>query len=89
MAFIYEITEENVDGCGSNAVEYVSSEVSLAAEDLFLLEGCLSDAKHKAAEDELDEDTEGMVKMALEKFEKKTGKKLLMATTPISGWLTF
>lgn len=54
-----------------------------------LLEGCLSDAKHKAAKDELDEDTEGMVKMALEEFKKKTGKNLSITATPISGYLTF
>lgn len=89
MAFIYEITEENVDGCGGSATEYASSEVSLTAEELFLLESCLSDAKCKAAEDELDEDTEGMVKMALEEFKTKTGKKLRMTATPISGYLTF
>lgn len=89
MTFIYEITEENVDGCGGSATEYISSEVSLTTEELTLLESCLSDAKHKAVKDELDEDTEGMVKMAFSEFEKKTGKKLQMTAAPISGYLTF
>lgn len=87
MSYIYKITEENVDGCGSDAEEYVSSDTELTERESSTLSRILTAVKE--TEDYEDMDTNDMVKEALEKFEALTGKKLVMTSSPFAGTFTF
>ena len=87
MSYIYKITEENVDGCGSNAEEYVSSDTKLTETESSELSRIL--AAVKETEDYEDMETGDMVEEALRKFEDTTGKKLTMTSSPFEGTFTF
>lgn len=89
MKYIYSITEKNVDGCGGDATELVSSESPLTIAEQQLLETCLSMTKQKAVNDDADYDTADMIAEALEMFQDKTGKLLKFANDAIEGYLTF
>lgn len=89
MKYIYEITEEDVDGCGGTAVEYVSSNRALMETDMQALKACLDDAKKHAVETGTDDDTAGMVHNAVELFYERTGRVLHSADDPVDGRITF
>lgn len=89
MKYIYSITEENVDGCGTNATELVSSKAPLTQEEQGLLKECLDDVKQEAADNGFDADTSNMISDALDKFQKKTGKVLEFANDAIEAYITF
>ena len=87
MSYIYKITEKDVDGCGSDAEEYVSSDTKLTETESSELSRIL--AAVKEIEDYEDMETGDMVEEALRKFEDATGKKLTMASSPFAGTFTF
>lgn len=89
MNYIYAITEENVDGCGSDATEYVSYKGPLTQEELNILKDCLDASKQESVELNTDDDTSDMVADAITRFQEKTGKLLESATDPIQGYVTF
>lgn len=57
---IYRCTEENVDGCGSSATEYVSFPRRLTEQEFEMFQECLCDAKRDCEND----DTGDMVLLA-------------------------
>lgn len=89
MKYIYSITEENVDGCGGNATEFISSTTPLTQAEQQTLKDCLDTVKQNAADNNEDADTGTMVADAMSKFQEKTGKILEAANDAIQGYLTF
>ena len=87
MSYIYKITEKDVDGCGSDAEEYVSSDTKLTETESSDRSRIL--AAVKETEDYEDMETGDMVEEALRKFEDATGKKLTMTSSPFAGTFTF
>lgn len=87
MSYIYKITEKDVDGCGSNAEEYVSSDTELTETESSELSRILTAVKE--TEDYEDMETGDMVDEALRRFEDATGKKLTMTSSPFAGTFTF
>lgn len=87
MSYIYKITEKDVDGCGSNAEEYVSSDTKLTETESSELSRILTAVKE--TEDYEDMETGDMVEEALRKFEDATGKKLTMTSSPFAETFTF
>ena len=61
--YIVSITEENVDGCGSDATELVKIDHVPTAEEVNQLEQTLAEIKHTAVDEDLC--TEDMVVEAL------------------------
>lgn len=64
--FVYQVTEKNVDGCGSNAVEYVQFDQKLSEKEELEFEIALNAAKERA----IDSDTSEMVQDACAIFGK-------------------
>lgn len=89
MKYIYSITEENVDGCGGNATEFVSSTAPLTQAEQQTLKECLDAVKREAIDNDEDTDTGTMVSDAMIRFQEKTGKNLEAANDAIQGYLTF
>lgn len=89
MKYYYEIKEENVDGCGSDAIEYISSDSMLTQEEQQTLTDCLNTVKQEGIESNEDLDTSDMIHSAMCRFEKKTGKSLEHANNLFSGFITF
>ena len=89
MKYLYQITEEDVNGCGSNATNIISSIEPLTQEEQQTLKECLDDVKQNAADNGEDIDTDTMVSDAMDKFQEKTGKELKFANDAICGYLTF
>lgn len=87
MSYIYKITEKDVDGCGSDAEEYVSSDTKLTETESSELSRILTAVKE--TEDYEDMETGDMVEEALKRFEDATGKKLTMTSSPFAGTFTF
>lgn len=88
MKYFYEITEENVDGCGTNASETVSCQLPLTEKELQTLKECLDESKQEAVSENMTADTHDMISDALDKFREKIGKTLQFDCA-IKGYLTF
>lgn len=89
---ILRIEEENVDGCGSNAVMYVEFSRMLNTEIQERFQNHLQAVKGRA--DACDQDTEEMVKEAVENFNKSIFAKALdiqaeICDAPYFGVATF
>ena len=91
MRYVYAITEQDVDGCGGNATEFVTFPQSLQLDQLKKLQDCLYRAKADAKAKSGYEDTEtvDMVEDALRMFEARTGIGGRVSGSPIFGSLSF
>lgn len=87
MEHIYEIVEENIDGCGTNASVYVASPDVLNPEEELMLKECLDNVKSSTLSE--DWDTDNMVDEALKQFLNKTEKKLNITDSPVHNIITF
>lgn len=87
MSYIYKITEKDVDGCGSDAEEYVSSDTKLTETESSELSRILAAVKETEGYEDME--TGDMVEEALRRFEGATGKKLTMTSSPFAGTFTF
>ena len=85
MKFIYQIIEEDVDGCGTPTAEYVESSRRLNQAETLILKQCLDEAKSEAE----DSDTWSMVQDAVEKFKEKAGRELRPTDSPFADVITF
>lgn len=86
---VYNVTEEDVDGNGTNATELISSTAPLTEQEKQTFQECLDDVKQEAADNGIDSDTEDMVSEAMDKFFEKTGLKLEFANGIIADYFTF
>lgn len=89
MKYIYTIVEENIDGCGDYATEYVTSEYPLTQAEQQLLKECLDTVKQEAIKNDKCMDTSDMVSDAINRFKEKTGKTLIQDCDAIQGYITF
>lgn len=90
MSYIYKITEKDVDGCGTNVEEYVSSDTKLTETESSELSRILAAVQGlSCSEGYEDMETGDMVEEALRRFEGATGKKLTMTSSPFAGTFTF
>lgn len=89
MKYLYTVTEQNVDGCGGDATEYVSSSRALCKDEQQVLKECLDNAKQAAADNGEDLDTGNMVQNALDEFEQKTSIALHIDNSAIDAHLYF
>lgn len=87
MKRIYEIIEENVDGCGTNASVYVASPDVLNPKEEHTLKECLDEVKSNIPGE--DWNTDEMVDEALKQFLNRTGKELNITNSPIHSIITF
>ncbi len=85
--YYYKIIERNVDGCGSDADEYVGMSTILSQQEVELLQSCLQQAKQNAQDDCLD--TGDMINDALEMFYKKTNISGCIINPPIIDTIVF
>lgn len=91
MRCIYAVTEQDVDGCGGEATEFVAFPQPLQPDQLRRLQDCLYQAKANAKAKSGDEDTEtvDMVEDALRMFEARTGIDGRISGSPVFGSLSF
>lgn len=90
MSYLYKITEKDVDGCGSDAEKYVSSDTKLTEIESSELSRILAAVQElSCSEGYEDMETGDMVEEALRRFEDATGKKLTMTSSPFVGTFIF
>ena len=85
--YVYKITEENVDGCGEDAVEFISANTPVSGRAALLFEECLR--KSKLDYGNRDFDTSSMVEEALKAFSAQTGIKVELCAAPYQGEFKF
>lgn len=86
MAKIYIITEKNVDGCGTDATEFVKFDCEILPDAKKKLKECLDYVKKHA---DKTANTSDMVQNALAMFEAKTGIFGALTRTPIYDTIEF
>ena len=89
MNHIYVITECNVDGCGTDATEYVASEAKLTSEQLNVLRALLRDVKRTAAEKQEDLSTGDMIDKAVGMFAMSHHIKMSIVSNMFADTITF
>ena len=82
MKYLYIVTEENADGCGNSASEYVKFSEILTSSQLDTLAACLKTAKAEAADGS---STGNVIESALGLFEARTGVMGKLAGCPFYG----
>lgn len=85
--FCYALTEQNVDGCGTDATEYAWFERVLQPAELTQLSTILSGVKTTPPIDDMD--TQDYVQEALAVFKSATGLQGWLRNPPIVASLTF
>lgn len=86
MKYLYIVTEENADGCGNSASEYVKFSEILTSSQLDTLAACLKTAKAEAADGS---STGNVIEAALGLFEARTGVMGKLAGCPFYGAVSF
>lgn len=89
MNHIYLITELNVDGCGTDATEYVASEAELTQAQLDALRALLRDVKRTAAGKQEDLSTGDMIDRALGLFAQGHHIRMSIVSNMFAGTITF
>lgn len=89
MDHIYTIIERNVDGCGTDATEYVASEAELTQPQLDVLGVLLRDVKRMAAENQEDLSTGDMIAKALKLFTGSHRIKMSIVSSMFTNTITF
>ena len=85
----YEIKELNVDGCGSDAVVYISSEKELTQNQSEQFNVCLAKAQEYVRKNDEDWDTEDRVEYALGLFNTLFGMAVSVCADPFCGHFSF
>jgi len=85
--FCYALTEQNVDGCGTDTTEYAWFERVLKPDELTQLETILKAVKATPPADDMD--TEAYIQEALAVFKSATGLQGWLLNPPIVAELTF
>ena len=86
---IYAIRETNVDGCGSDATEYVRSSRILNADEQKALQFILEKSKSIASDLDKDWDTSDIIEHALLSFRAAHDIDIFLCSTPIAGEIWF
>lgn len=89
MNHVYTVIERNVDGCGTDATEYVASEVALTQPQLNVLGILLRDVKRTAAKNQEDLSTGDMIDKALELFAESHRIKMSIVSSMFADTITF
>lgn len=84
---VYAVTEENVDGCGGDATEYVAAEGPMSPGEIDDLRRTLVETKLAAAGK--DWDTSDMVDHAVELFNGSHATRLRRVSDPVAGRIHF
>lgn len=85
--FCYALTEQNVDGCGTDATEYAWFERMLKPDELTQLATILNAVKTTPPADDMD--TEAYIQETLAVFKSATGLQGWLLHPPIVASLTF
>ena len=83
--YIYRVTEENVDGCGGDATEFVLFHQRLNQAESALFVRILQEVKQAS----MDVDTAGMIEDALTKFAEESGIEGVICGAPYEGAFEF
>lgn len=83
--YIYRVTEENVDGCGGDATEFVLFHQTLNQAEAALFARILQEVKQTSE----DVDTAGMIEDALARFAEESGVEGVICGAPYAGEFEF
>lgn len=89
MNYYYIVTENNVDGCGGDATEYLRSETELTEAQLEIFRMLCKAVKYDAAEKDEDVTTGDIVERAAKLFSQSHRIKMNMVGVMFAGHVTF